>query len=118
VLSILIYFLVREASFHENVSAALNQQVIPLILVVYTFLMGMIALLIYMLGWSLFGLTCYHSYLIGVHTTTNEYIKRKFSNDGNPYDQGCLRNYYTTLFQRRDDSQLDFKTWEALPSPV
>jgi len=42
-------------------------------------------------------LTGYHGVIISSGETTKEEVKRLFKEDENPYDRGCLSNWYITL---------------------
>ena len=41
---------------------------------------------------SVFGLFCFHCKLAGCGETTNEELRGKFA-QGNPFDEGCTRNW-------------------------
>ena len=56
----------------------------------------MIALLTTVCSFSIWTLCCYHMYLISIGETTNENIRKVWLTVKNPYNKGCLSNYWST----------------------
>merc|ERR1712146_521565 len=68
-----------------------------------------IALFAFFTFLSVSGLLIYHLNLIAHAMTTNEQIRGKFKDIDNPYDRGCLINYYRVLFTPRPPSRLHLR---------
>eukprot|EP00968_Pinguiococcus_pyrenoidosus_P008232 scaffold576_cov260-Pinguiococcus_pyrenoidosus.AAC.96 len=48
---------------------------------------------LFLILWSLIGLSGYHIYLVSVATTTNEMVKNVYSSRRNTNDRGCVENW-------------------------
>jgi palmitoyltransferase ZDHHC9/14/18 len=76
-----------------------ENNVVTFIIAIYTFFIFM----------SVAGLLLYHLNLIVHGQTTNEQIRGRYADCQNPYDRGCLTNFYLVLFAARPPSRLHLR---------
>ena len=76
-----------------------SENILISVLTVFTFFVFM----------SVAGLFIYHCNLIAQAETTNEQIRGRYAQHPNPYDRGCLRNFYNVLFTKLPPSQLHLR---------
>eukprot|EP00163_Fabomonas_tropica_P009431 TRINITY_DN1922_c0_g2_i2.p2 TRINITY_DN1922_c0_g2~~TRINITY_DN1922_c0_g2_i2.p2 ORF type:complete len:187 (+),score=39.36 TRINITY_DN1922_c0_g2_i2:888-1448(+) len=90
---------INDASGFSAFLQAVKKQPVALIIVLMTFFFV----------WSLLGLWGFHCYLTGTNQTTNEEIKRSFTNETNPWTRGCCSNLTSTVCGPKQPKQVQFR---------
>ena len=88
-----------EEAWTDALLYALKENILISILCLFTFAVFL----------SVAGLLIYHLNLISNAETTNEQIRGRYALHPNPYDRGCLYNYYNVLFTKLPPSQLHLR---------
>jgi len=90
----------------------------------HNWLYSVLSLFTFIVFTSVAGLLLYHCNLIANAETTNEQIRGRYSQYPNPYDRGCLENFYNILFAKLPPSKLylreemDHSEIERLPDNI
>ncbi|GMI79804.1 hypothetical protein like AT3G26935 [Hibiscus trionum] len=87
------------AEYHCNLWSAFTESPVSAILILYTF----------MTAWFVGGLTVFHLYLIITNQTTYENFRYRYDSKRNPYNRGCIRNIFETLFSKIPKSRSNFR---------